>query len=321
MDQGTKSLTVKTSSGVTGDYASTAIFRQSQPQQQQQQQPTSAPEQKQQPQEVRAPVKLSSSGGSAVGMTSTVSINNHVFHQSAPVMYVKKVERTVASILGDDDDDEIGLDELDDEYLNAASSPSPPPTDFQRHNSMTRKQANSFVLQRSLQKSPVVSLKQLPPPLENCIVESDLEVLANSSVGAGLKQLQANPTHYHVHSHVAHSHAVHGGGGGGGHYTNRQHNNPIQIQFHAAGGVGGIGAVRSGMPATSPSTENLVLAPPPQFSDGAEPSTVGGGVHHHGQHHHMHYHQGPTQQQQQQQQKLGPNVRIVGAVPKSTNRF
>lgn len=226
----------------------------------------------------------------------------------------------MASIMGcDDDDDEIGLDELDDDYLNAADSPSPPPSDFQRHNSMTRKQANSFVLQRSMQsqKSPV-SLTQLPPPLENCIVESDLEVL-------GMKQIQANQTHYHVHSHIAHSHAV--AHAGGGHYTNRQHNNPIQIQFHAAGGGLMIGGAQRaagggvGTAAISPTTENLVLAPPPQFSDGVEsppaPTVVVGHnkVVHHG--HHTHYHG----QQQPQPQKLGPNVRIVGAVPKSTNRF
>ena len=235
-------------------------------------------------------------------------------YQPSPVMYVKKEERTVASLLGDDDDEdgEIGLDELDDEYLNASSSPSPPPTEFQRHNSMTRKQANSFIL-RSMnsQKSPV-SLTQLPPPLENCIVESDLEVLANAS--PAMKQLQASQG-YLVHSHIGHSTML-----GGGYYTNRQHNNPIQVQFHAgAGGVlggGGGGTMTRGGPTTSPSTENLVLAPPPQFSDGAEMPVSHGGGHHHGSHYHG------AQVGHGQASKLGPNVRIVGAVPKSSgNRF
>lgn len=247
-----------------------------------------------------APIKVTPSSTLERPVTNQ-SYHQHQHHQVQPMapIYVKKEDRTVASLLGDDDDDdEIGLDELDDDYLNAADSPSPPPSDFRRHNSMTRKQANSFVLQRSM----------LPPPLENCIVESDLEVLANAK---GMKPLHANQKHYHVHSHVAHSHAVHLGGG---HYTNRQHNNPIQIQFHAGGlggsGVGGGGGMMQrsgGNPATSPSTENIVLAPPPQFSDGVE-EVVPMVPPHHG-----HYHG--------QQQKLGPNVRIVGAVPKSTNRF
>lgn len=280
------------------DYASLPVFRQ-----QQQQPPQHLPAKD----EVKAaPVKVSATT-MAPAMERPITTTNHIYHHQP--IYVKKEDRTVASIMGgDDDDDEIGLDELDDDYLNAADSPSPPPSDFQRHNSMTRKQANSFVLQRSMQsqKSPV-SLTQLPPPLENCIVESDLEVL-------GMKQ-----THYHVHSHIAHSHAV-AHAAGGGHYTNRQHNNPIQIQFHAAGGgliIGGPqraagGGGGGGTAAISPTTENLVLAPPPQFSDGVESPAANKGVHHG---HHMHYHG------QQPQQKLGPNVRIVGAVPKSTNRF
>lgn len=245
---------------------------------------------------------------------NNITNNYHHQYQAQPstIVYVKKEERTVASLMGDngDDDDEIGLDELDDDYLNAADSPSPPPMEFQRHNSMTRKQATSLAMQRAMQiqqKSPVVSLSQLPPPLENCLVESDLEVLANASPGVK----QAVQAHYHVHSHIAHSQAVHAGGHVHGHYTNRQHNNPIQVQFHATG-LGG-GGVR-GVPATSPSTENLVLAPPPQFSDestgGQQQQQQQMGYHHVG-----HYHGGGGGANGQQ------NVRIVGAVPKSTNRF
>lgn len=249
--------------------------------------------------------------------TKPVSANNHHHHQQiyqspSPVAYVKKEERTVASLMGDtgtDDDDEIGLDELDDEYLNAADSPSPPPMEFQRHNSMTRKQATSLAMQRAMQiqqkgnggGASIVSLAQLPPPMENCLVESDLEVLANAA--PGVKQaVQANSVkHYHVHQqHVVHSQAV----GGHHHYTNRQHNNPIQVQFHTPAGAA-VPMMARAMPASSPTTENLVLAPPPQFSDESSPAMGGAGGHHH-------YHVGG---------KLGQNVRIVGAVPKSSNRF
>lgn len=346
---------------VGDEYASTNVIKK---QQQQQQQPKEEPILNNNNNNTRAPVRQVTSTVSAPApvMPDTRHMNpNHMYtlqqqqrqySQSASPqpIYVKREERTVASLLGDrgaddDDDDEIGLDELDDEYLNAADSPSPPPSDFHRHNSMTRKQAHSFVLPRS----SGVSLAQLPPPLENCLVESDLEVLANAS--PAMKQLQAQQQmqqqqqqHYHVHSRNAHSQgvAVHG------HYTNRQHNNPIQIQFHAAGGSGMVGvggmvtpnrvgggggqAVVGSMPQTSPSTEHLVLAPPPQFSDGVEEDGDGDGAEpvpvgmmHHG---HNHYHGQQQQQMQQmhhhqmqQQQKLGPNVRIVGAVPKSTNRF
>lgn len=253
-------------------------------------------------------------GNSKVPEKQPMNINNyhHQYHHQAQPIYVKKEDRTVASLMGDngDDDDEIGLDELDDEYLNA-DSPSPPPVEFQRHNSMTRKQATSLAMQRAMQiqqKSPVVSmsLSQLPP-LENCIVESDLEVLANASPGVK----QAVQAHYQVHSHIAHSQSVHGHGHG--HYTNRQHNNPIQVQFHATGMGGMIGGAVRGVPATSPSTENLVLAPPPQFSDDSGQGQ--GQQHQMGYHHVGHYHGGGGGGNGQQ------NVRIVGAVPKSTNRF
>ncbi|XP_059608781.1 SH3 and multiple ankyrin repeat domains protein 3 isoform X4 [Phlebotomus argentipes] len=50
------------------------------------------------------------------------------------------------------------------------ASPSPPAKGFQRHNSLTRKQAASIAMSRALQTKPAVSLAQLPPPIET---ESD----------------------------------------------------------------------------------------------------------------------------------------------------
>ena len=214
----------------------------------------------------------------------------------SPKPVQKYILRSTKSNGDDDDDEEIDLDAVDLDDLDDADSPSPPPMEFQRHNSMTRKQATALAMQRAMQiQRPVVSLVQLPPPLET-------ELESNSMPGGGsmppaMKPLQATnvKTHYQVHSHIAHSHPIHHHHHHqqqlGNFMTNRQHNNPIQVQFHAGGGG---------------SPENIVLAPPPQFSDVVEES------HHAHQHHHHHH--------QQQNLRAGQNVRIVGAVPK-TNRF
>lgn len=57
-------------------------------------------------------------------------------------------------IIDDEDDDD--------------RSPSPPLMGFQRHNSMTRKQASTIAISRGvIPARPAVSLVQLPPPIEN----------------------------------------------------------------------------------------------------------------------------------------------------------
>lgn len=57
----------------------------------------------------------------------------------------------------------------DDEYYDDAElSPSPPSKPFQRHNSLTRKQAATIAMNRATVTTarPAVSLVQLPPPIE-----------------------------------------------------------------------------------------------------------------------------------------------------------
>ncbi|XP_037895981.1 uncharacterized protein LOC119641410 isoform X3 [Glossina fuscipes] len=61
-------------------------------------------------------------------------------------------------------------------------SPSPPAKGFQRHNSLTRKQAAAIAMQRAT-RSAAVSLVQLPPPIE-ADSDSELSLSAKGAVGA-----------------------------------------------------------------------------------------------------------------------------------------
>lgn len=70
-------------------------------------------------------------------------------------------------------------------------SPSPPPMGFQRHNSMTRKQASTIAISRGvIPARPAVSLVQLPPPIEN---ESEGESPPLSAKGKKAINLSATP--------------------------------------------------------------------------------------------------------------------------------
>lgn len=60
----------------------------------------------------------------------------------------------------------------DDDFDDQMDSPSPPSKGFQRHNSLTRKQAATIAMNRAIQTRSAVSLVQLPPPLED---DSDSE--------------------------------------------------------------------------------------------------------------------------------------------------
>lgn len=63
---------------------------------------------------------------------------------------------------------------VDDRSDDDDNSPSPPLKGFQRHNSLTRKQAATIAMNRSLHSRPAVSLAQLPPPMES---ESETETI------------------------------------------------------------------------------------------------------------------------------------------------
>ncbi|XP_055920401.1 SH3 and multiple ankyrin repeat domains protein 2 isoform X2 [Eupeodes corollae] len=117
-------------------------------------------------------------------------------------------------------------------------SPSPPAKAFQRHNSLTRKQAASIAMARATRAA--VSLVQLPPPIE---ADSDSEMMATSTG-------------------------------------------------------------ENGVPGNASSTENIVLAPPPQFcdcNDMKHPKSTGGA----------------TSGGANVANSTGNRVRIVGAVPKA----
>lgn len=87
-------------------------------------------------------------------------------------------------------------------------SPSPPAKGFQRHNSLTRKQAATIAMNRAIQSRVAVSLVKLPPP-----IEADIEIDGSSAAI--------------MHSTVK----------------------PLSVGRQQA------------------ATENIVLAPPPQFCD------------------------------------------------------
>lgn len=53
-----------------------------------------------------------------------------------------------------------------DERSDDDDSPSPPAKGFQRHNSLTRKQAATIAMNRAMQSRNAVSLVKLPPPIE-----------------------------------------------------------------------------------------------------------------------------------------------------------
>lgn len=116
-------------------------------------------------------------------------------------------------------------------------SPSPPAKGFQRHNSLTRKQAATIAMNRAIQSRTAVSLVKLPPP-----IEADHELEGQSIV-------------MHTSDKIGHSHKM---------VDSRQ-----------------------------AATENLVLAPPPQFCDCTNTKSSGGN-----------------------DNVTTRGVRIVGAVPK-----
>jgi hypothetical protein len=70
-------------------------------------------------------------------------------------------------------------DSLEQRSDNDDNSPSPPAKGFQRHNSLTRKQAMALAASRALQSRHAVTLAKLPPPIE-ASDESD-----NPSYGGG----------------------------------------------------------------------------------------------------------------------------------------
>ncbi|KAJ6634410.1 hypothetical protein Bhyg_17689, partial [Pseudolycoriella hygida] len=68
-----------------------------------------------------------------------------------------------------------------DERSDDDDSPSPPAKGFQRHNSLTRKQAATIAMNRAMQSRNAVSLVKLPPPIET-EMEADSSVVVAATV-------------------------------------------------------------------------------------------------------------------------------------------
>ncbi|XP_017068913.1 SH3 and multiple ankyrin repeat domains protein 1 isoform X5 [Drosophila eugracilis] len=232
-------------------------------------------------------------------------------------------------------------------------SPSPPAKAFQRHNSLTRKQAAAIAMQRGATRTTAVSLMQLPPPLE---ADSDGEPSQLT-----LQRQQAHhPSQTHPHSHPHQLQQLQQQ-----QLQQQQQQQPMaahivgmlpsgQLVAVASGAVAGVPGV--GAAAVQPGnnnlqqlcTDNLVLAPPPQFCDcndakhAPQPHLPTSQYHPQQQQQQQHQQQQQQQQQQQLQQQLQQQqmlqmhqrlsggagagavgtlgrVRIVGAMPKANH--
>ncbi|XP_017867990.1 PREDICTED: uncharacterized protein LOC108616961 [Drosophila arizonae] len=200
--------------------------------------------------------------------------------------------------------------DLDDD--DGELSPSPPAKAFQRHNSLTRKQAAAIAMQRGATRTTAVSLVQLPPPLE---ADSDGEPTQQQHL---LQQQQQQQLATHIVGMLPSGQlvAVPSAAVAAATAVSQPGNNNLQL-----------------------CTENLVLAPPPQFCDCNDAK-------HAPQYHpqqqqqqqqlqqqqqqQQQQHQQQQQQQQQQHQRLSGGagagavgtlgrVRIVGAMPKANH--
>lgn len=74
-----------------------------------------------------------------------------------------------------------------DERSDDDDSPSPPAKGFQRHNSLTRKQAATIAMNRAMQSRNAVSLVKLPPP-----IETEMEVDNSVTIPATVRQATDN---------------------------------------------------------------------------------------------------------------------------------
>lgn len=126
-------------------------------------------------------------------------------------------------------------DFYDDDAMN---SPSPPSKGFQRNNSLTRKQAAAIAMSRALNSRPAVSLVQLPPPIEGDSDTEQVTVLPPQLLGRV-------PGHHSSRS------------------KQPDHGRTMKTNFVVPPPL----AYDKTMADCSPSQENIVLAPPPQFCD------------------------------------------------------
>lgn len=115
--------------------------------------------------------KLSSNN--AITSTSTsmanVKIVESVNKKSINLPPLSNITKQISAAVIDDTKN--ANDDIDDSFDDL---PSPPSKGFQRHNSLTRKQAATIAQNRALYTKNAVSLVQLPPPIEGDNDETDL---------------------------------------------------------------------------------------------------------------------------------------------------
>lgn len=146
--------------------------------------------------------ELNSSAAMGQASSPLPQVKSSDNHTNKPPQTLSSIRRNVTIVKEHVDDNERRSDDDD--------SPSPPAKGFQRHNSLTRKQAATIAMNRAMQSRSAVSLVKLPPP-----IEADHELEGQSIV-------------MHSSNKIGHTHAL---------LDRRQ------------------------------TTENIVLAPPPQFCD------------------------------------------------------
>lgn len=145
-------------------------------QQQQQQQPYvsshiihSHPKQLQQQMEMNKSSTPAKGTGSTMAGVGFGTLRKKSHHHHIRTIDMDREAAAMAQSDHDDDDDRDALDQ---------DSPSPPSKGFQRHNSLTRKQAASIAMSRAMQtRSSAVSLVKLPPPIESDHDEPDTTIL------------------------------------------------------------------------------------------------------------------------------------------------
>lgn len=107
------------------------------------------------------PNKLSSNNATTSTSMANVKIVESMNKKSINLPPLSNITKQISAAIIDDTKN--ANDDFDDSFDDLAS---PPSKGFQRHNSLTRKQAATIAQNRALYTKSAVSLVQLPPPIE-----------------------------------------------------------------------------------------------------------------------------------------------------------
>uniref|UniRef100_A0A1A9WV00 SH3 and multiple ankyrin repeat domains protein 3 n=1 Tax=Glossina brevipalpis TaxID=37001 RepID=A0A1A9WV00_9MUSC len=132
--------------------------------------------------EAKAAIANANTTAIAANIPTTVTVKQMVQQHHAPVIQQQQQQMSTSKVktllvqsqLVANDDGDL--------------SPSPPAKGFQRHNSLTRKQAAAIAMQRAT-RSAAVSLVQLPPPIE---ADSDSELSLNAKGASSFLNISSN---------------------------------------------------------------------------------------------------------------------------------